>query len=618
MKILSTDELLSRLDRRLPLLTGGARDAPERQRTLRATIEWSYELLEEDERRLFAQLAVFAGGWTVAAAEEVCEARLDTLQSLVDKNLARPENGRFRMLETILEYALERFEESDEAEQLRSRHAEHFLTLALRAEPEVTGADQHLWLDRLAADYENLRATFEWYAATPGGAAKGLRLASALVLFWFNRSLFRDGLHWLERMLEEAEDEATVARAGALWGAGLLWALVGDEVRAGPRLEQGLALARRLGDDTNIARSLEVLGLLAFFENDVRRARDLLEEGAEVARRADDHWALADALGTLGSIYPLQGEFDRADTVGTEARAIGRKYGDRQGIRMANFGLALTAARRGRLSAARSLSEEGLAICREIGDLWFVSYFLWILATAAVESGDYEAARAHADESLKIARELEGPLLVVCALDARAAVARAEGDDEAARSHLAEAAEIGSSQIVPHSYLASVLRGLGELAAAGGDLREAEACFEKSLSRARGVDDSWAAARAMVSQATLAADRNEGPLARALARDALALQLQIGDQLGAVESLERLASIAIHDDEMERGARLLGAANALRGQLGAPLPSWRRGVLQKVEELARHALGEARYEASTRQGSELSLEDAAAYIAREP
>lgn len=618
VKLLSTDELLSRLDRRLPLLTGGARDAPERQRTLRATIEWSYELLEEDERLLFARLAVFAGGWTLAAAEEVCGAGLDTLQSLIDKNLARPENGRYRMLETIREYALERFEDSNEAEQLRSRHAEYFLALALRAEPEVTGAEQHLWLDQLAADYENLRATFEWYAAATGGTAKGLRLASALVLFWFNRSLFRDGLHWLERMLEATEDDATATRAGALWGAGLLWTLVGDEERAAPRLEQGLTLARRLSDHTNIARSLDVLGLLAFFKNDIRRARNLLEESVEVARKANDHWALADALGTLGSIYPLQGEFDRADTVGTEARAIGQKYGDRQGIRMANFGLALTAARRGRLSAARSLSEEGLTICREIGDLWFVSYFLWILATTAMESGDYEAAREHADESLKIARELEGPLLVVCALDAMAAVARAEGDDGAAQIHLTEAAEIGRSEIVPHSYLASVLRALGELAAARGDLVDAEACFDESLSRARGVNDPWACGRAMASQAMLADHRNDWDLARALGRDALALQLQIGDQLGAVESLERLASIAIHGDDADRSAPLLGAAIALRKQLNAPLPSWRRRSQQEVEDATRHALGEARYEARVREGTAMSLEDAATYAALEP
>jgi len=234
-----------------------------------------------------------------------------------------------------------------------------------------------------------------------------------------------------------------------------------------------------------------------------------------------------------------------------------------------------------------------------------------------VESGDYEAARARADESLKIARELEGPLLVVCALDAIAAVARAEGDDDAAQSHLTEAAEIARSEIVPHSYLASVLRGLGELASARGDLTDAEACFEESLSRARGVDDPWAAARAMASQATLADHRNDGHLARALARDALVLQLQIGDQLGAIESLERLASIAIHGDATECGARLLGAAIALREQLGAPLPSWRRRGQQEVEDLARHAVGEERYDASARQGSELSLKNAAAYAARE-
>jgi predicted ATPase len=618
VKILSTEELLSRLERRLPLLTGGARDAPERQRTLRATIEWSYELLNDDEQRLFGRLAVFAGGWTLQAAEEVCDADIDLLHSLVDKNVVRAEEDRFRMLETIREYALERFEESNETEQLRSRHAEYFLALALRAEPEVTGAEQHLWLDRLAADYENLRATFEGFAATPGGAVKGLRLASALVLFWFNRSLYRDGLHWLERMLEATEDEATVARAGALWGAGLLWTLVGNEERAAPRLEQSLALARRLGDDTNIARSLEVLGLLAFFENDSRRARDLLEESVEVARKANDHWGLADGLGTLGSIYPLQGEFDRADAVGAEAQAIGRKYGDRQGIRMANFGLALTAARRGRLSAARSLSEEGLAICREIGDLWFVSYFLWILAATAVESGDYEAARAHAEESLKIARELEGPLLVVCALDAMAAVARAEGDDEAAQSHLAEAAEIGRGEIVPHSYLASVLRGLGELAAARGDLTDAESRFEESLSVARGVDDAWAVARAVASQAMLAELRGELDRAHALAREALALQLEIQDELGIVESLERLASISAERSEAERAARLAAVAGASRKRLGAPVPPGTRGRHQDVVELARRTLGEARYAAISREASERSLEVAAEELRPSP
>jgi predicted ATPase len=151
VKILTTEQLLARLDRRLPLLTGGPRDAPERQRTLRATIEWSYELLDEHERGLFARLAVFTGGWTLEAAEQVCEADLDTLQSLVDKSLARTEDGRFRMLETIREFAAERLAESSQSEELLSRHAAYYLAHTERAEPELTGAEQQVWLERLAA-----------------------------------------------------------------------------------------------------------------------------------------------------------------------------------------------------------------------------------------------------------------------------------------------------------------------------------------------------------------------------------------------------------------------------------------------------------------------------------
>jgi predicted ATPase len=501
VKVLSADELLARLDRRLPLLTAGARDAPARQRTLRATIEWSYELLDEGERRLFASLAVFAGGWTLDAAEQVCQADLDVLQSLAEKSLVRFEDGRFRMLETIREYALEHLEESGELERLRERHAEHFLQLGLRAEPELTGAQQHVWLERLAADYDNLRAALEWHTAA--GPDDGLRLAAALVLFWFNRSLYRDGFHWLEDALSKTGNNETPVRASALWGAGLLRVLVGDAERGAQLLEDGLALARRLDDAPIVARSLGVIGLLAFFQNDARRARALLEESAETARRAGDTWALADSLGTLGSIYPLQGEFDLAETAGAEARAIGREFGDRQGIRMANFGLALTAVLRGDLERARTLGEEGLTISREIGDLWFVSYFLWILATAATAAGELRVARQRAEESLKVAREIEGPLLVVCALDALAGVERAEGDDASARAHLLEAAELGRRLIVPDSYLASVLRGLGELAIAAGDLDEASAYLEESLARARGVNDVWGAARTQASQATL-------------------------------------------------------------------------------------------------------------------
>jgi predicted ATPase len=540
IKILSPGDLLARLDRRLPMLAAGARDAPARQRTLRATIEWSYDLLDDAERRLFTSLAVFGGGWTLDAAEQVCDADLDSLQSLADKSLIQYEDGRFRMLETIREYALERLGQSGGLDQLRGRHAEHFLEVALRAEPELTGAEQHVWLERLGSDYENLREALGWCAAAR--PADGLRLAAALVVFWFNRSLYGDGLHWLEQMLAATKEEATTARAGALWGAGFLWALVGDAARAAPRLEQALAFARRLDDASIIARSLSVIGLLAFFQNDARGSRELLEEAAETARRAGDQWALADALGTLGSIYPLQGEFERAKKAGTEALAIGREHSDRQGIRMANFGLALTAYMRGDLENARTLSQEGLSICREIGDLWFVSYFLWILANTMTAAGDARQARAYAEESLKVARELQGPLLIVCALEALADVERGDGNSAAAWTLLSDAAESGRQAIVPDTYLASVLRGLGELALSAGDLDAAEAYLEESLTRARGVNDAWGVARTQASQAMLAAERGEQDTALVLARDALATQERIGDRLGAARTASRVAA----------------------------------------------------------------------------
>jgi predicted ATPase len=541
VKVLSADGLLARLDRRLPLLTGGARDAPARQQTLRATIEWSYELLDESERGLLMRLAVFVGGCTFESAEHICNADLDALQVLADKSLIRAEDGRVRMLETIREYAADRLEESGEREQLRARHAEHFLELGLRAEPELTRAQQHVWLERLAADQDNLRAALEWLATSR--PADGLRLASALALFWFNRSLYRDGIHCLEQALASTEHDQTNARAGALWGAGLLSVLLGDAERGASRSEAALALARRLGDSAIVARALTVIGLLAFFQNDARRSRKLFEEAAEAARLAHDNWALADALGTLGSIYPLQGEFELAEAFGREARALGREYGDRQGIRMANFGLALTAVMRGDLGNARGLGEEGLAICRETGDLWFVSYFLWILARAAALSGDVTQARADAEESLKVARELEAPLLVVCALDALAGVELIEGNESAARALLMEAESLGRQAIVPDSYRASVLRGLGELAVAGGDLEDAAAYFEESLTRAGAVDDAWAAARAQASQATVAALRGDRDAALTLAQGALAVQERLGDRFGAADTTKRIAAI---------------------------------------------------------------------------
>jgi predicted ATPase/class 3 adenylate cyclase len=604
IKLFPPQALLQRLSSRLTLLTGGAKDRSERQQTLRNTIDWSYNLLAVSEQYLFARLSVFAGGATFQAAEAVCnpEADLDLLvgmTSLVDKSLLRQhgeEEPRFFMLETLREYAQQKLEEGSERETMREAHAHYFLRLAEEAESELTAADQHLWIERLVIEYDNLRAALGWYAATPSSADGGLRLAGALPVFWFVRGLYRDGLRWLDRMLALQVDEESPARVGAVWGAGLLWTMVGNEERARPLLEQSLTLAERISHNGWIARSLNLLGLLAFFRNNHALARELFERSVEMARHAQDDWCLADALGTLGSIYPLQGEFARAEMAGREALTIARRRGDRQGMRMALFGLALTAVRRGDLSAARIWGEEGLGICREIGDLWFTSYLLWILATVATISGDHTIAQVQADESLRVARQVEGPLLIVCALEASAAAARAEGNDETAASWLIEAEGIGRSEMVPHSFLAAILRAQGELAADRGDLEQARGRLEESVSLSRQIGDVWSYARSLAGLAHVAEQQEERGRATSLVREALAMQLQIEDRLGLARSLECLASIAKNEGQSERPARLLRVARELRQHLGAPLKTSPEDegeqVAMSLEETIAYALGE--------------------------
>ena len=242
VRVLSPEQLLDRLSGRLDLLKAG-RGVDARQRTLRATIEWSHELLDEDEQRLFARLAVFRGGCTLEAAEDVCDADLDVLQSLVDKSLVRVRAGdRFWMLETIREYAAERLEHRGDAETMRQRHADYFLSLAEEAEPHLTGADQAPWLERLEAEHDNFRLCLDSLRRADRGGEE-LRLVGALMRFWYVRGHLREGSSRCEDALA-AHDDQSQPRLKALFGAALLAHRLGDYQRAEALHQERLVLAR--------------------------------------------------------------------------------------------------------------------------------------------------------------------------------------------------------------------------------------------------------------------------------------------------------------------------------------------------------------------------------------
>jgi predicted ATPase len=360
-KTLGPHELLRRLDRRLPLLTKGRRDAPSRQRTLRATIEWSHELCSPAEQQLFRRLGVFAGGWTLEASERVCDADLDTLDALVDKSLVRERDGRLVFLETIREYALEQLEESGELDEWASAHAEYFLTLVEQGRPHVEGGPlQAEWIERLARENDNVRTALAWFDRS-GAVEEVLRLASAAWWFWWARGSLDEARVWIDRALSRS-NEPTALRADALEGAAFLAYRTGDRPTARRLAEERIAILRALGDDIGAGKGLVVL------------ANIVAEEELETAEHL---WR--ESVGLLG---------------------------DDGYTRYAFSGLGLTAHSRGEHGVALEWHERSLEVARRVGDARMMVSTLGAIAIVQLDAGRPAAAVAPLRESLDLALEV--------------------------------------------------------------------------------------------------------------------------------------------------------------------------------------------------------------------
>jgi predicted ATPase/class 3 adenylate cyclase len=429
IRLLPPRSMLARLGSRLKLLTGGARNLPERQRTLRGAIEWSYELLTPEERTLFARLSVFAGGRTLEAIETICDSEggldtLDGLESLIEKSLLRQEEGsggeaRFVMLETIHEYAREKLGESGEAEVVRSRHAEHFLALAEEAEPELKGARQLEWLDRLEEEHDNIRAALGWSFGA-GEVEEGLRIAGALSWFWHVRGHLSEGRRWLEEGLAKAgEGVAPSTRAKALVGLGVAVEVQeGDYEKAAPLYEKGLAMYRKLGDREGIANCLCNLGVMVgYAQGDHERSTALLEESLGIYQELGDEHGIASVLNALGMVASIYGDFARAATLYEEALALSREAGDAAGVARLLGNLSYAVLLQGDHGRAKTLAEEALAMSREQGNTLFTSVALTNLGLAAREQGDHDRAAAALNEALTLAWDIGDKLGVVETLE---------------------------------------------------------------------------------------------------------------------------------------------------------------------------------------------------------
>ena len=483
MKLLSPQVLLARLGQRLAMLTGGTRDVPARQRTLRNTIEWSYQLLNGWEQRLFRWLSVFVGGCTLQAAEAVCTGLddgvgqvLDGIFSLADKSLLQrmeqtgeeSEELRFLMLETIREYGLEALSANGEGAVARQAHADYFLQLAEEAESALKGPLLVAWLERLEQEHDNLRAALHW-ALEGGRAEMALRLGTALERFWVVRGHRTEGLAFLERALAGSTGVATDVRAKALLAAARLAFIQSHYDQGEALVQESLALFRELGDRRGIALSLDRLGMAAWRRGDFTVARVLMEEDLALFREVDDQDRVAWSLFTLGLLNNKQGEYTRAYALLEESLALFRKLGNKRGIAASLTQLAgALFVSQGNQAMIYPLLEEGLSLDREVGDKEGMAVSSLLLGWVALKQGDAATAHTRVEESLVLYREMDHREGMAEALALLGRVEAIRGDYAFARAlceeSLAMAKEIGDKELI-----ASGLEGLASVVAVQGE-----------------------------------------------------------------------------------------------------------------------------------------------------
>ena len=568
-RALSVEQIAGRLDDRFRLLTRGSPTALPRQQTLLGTLDWSHELLGEQERRLLRRLSVFAGGWTLEAAEAVCvgdglsaEDVLDLLAQLVDKSLVSAnDNGhvgmRYRLLETVRQYALDKLRAAGEETWARRQHAAWVLALAESLGPQCYRREQAVALERLVVELDNVRAALTWAVQDAHTFAAGLRVSAAVYRVWLVCGYLGEGLDWLRQFAAPTRyTELGPARLNALFTAGTLAMFQGDYAGARTLVDESLMLARATRNSFQVAESLTVQSLLTLNQGDMALAWEIVKEGIALWRRRfatlDDDEGGGDEFAST-----LYGDGWPALVLGHEVLIGG-----------------VVARLRGSYVEAIELLEESHNLFHTFGDVWFAAQALSNLGLVFYQQHDLPRARAIFEEAL--------------------AVRRALGD---------------------RTGLARSLNDLGDLAYAENTLDAAQAAYAEELTIVRELGDRSGIADALVALGRVARSRGDLHSAGAMFGESLAIRQELGHRLAMPMVIDDLAALAAAQGDAERALRLAAAAGVLREAIGSATPR----ASNRGPDEARKTLGEQASELAWAEGRSMSEAQAVAYaLARQP
>jgi predicted ATPase/class 3 adenylate cyclase len=550
VKFFAPQTLLTRLEQGLAVLSGGARDLPMRQQTLRGAVAWSYNLLAPEEQQLFRQLAVFVDGFIWEAAEVVCRAVgelkgdiQDGLFSLVDKSLLRQQETtegepRFWMLQLLREFGLEYLTSAGETDLVRTAHAAYYLALAEEAEPYLQGTDPGRWLIRLEQEYENLRAVLSWLleraemrTSSEGEkkwAEQAMRLCGALYWFWNIRGYYREGRSFLERALAVREGVAASIQIKVLYAASVLAINQDDFERVEILCRESLALSRELGDAPDEAAALFLLGFVAMARCRYAEARVQLEEAEALFQELDNSWNSARSLAYLAQVFAAQGEYGRACALAEQSLKISRALGNKGRIAVALCQLAhVRFLAQDDFAEAQELAEQSLALFRELGDMQYIAYLLSLL---------------------------------------------------------------------------------GEMHLVRNEQTQARELLEESVATFKELGDRWSTAEALLSFARVAASLGELAAASSSYQESVAIAREIDAKNFIASALEGAGAVAAAQNEPEWAARLWGAAQSLRVALGMPMPPVYRADYERALATARSHLNAEAFAVALAEGESMSLE----------
>ncbi|MCG8606836.1 protein kinase [bacterium] len=581
IKMFSPKVMLTRLNRRLDLLKAGHLDFPQRHQTLREAIAWSFDLLNETEQKVFRRLAVFVGGFNIAAAERLANFKddikgdvIDQIGALVDKNLVRvdekSDESRFMLLETIREFGLERLESEDELTSAEQAHADYFGVLV--AEAELTGPEQGKWLDLLEEEHDNLRAVMS-RSEERREADSGLKIASVLWRLWAIRGYVNEGLERFLRLLALPGPSDTKIRATALSAAGTIAQQCGDLVRALPLLEQAVELNREVGDIKGVATALNHLGYLTI----------------------------------------LLGQPLKAQSYSNEALNTNRSLGDKRGMAVSLNNLGYLATTRGEGTTAIAHLKESLSFRREAGDERGAALELSLIGIAEILRGNYDDAMAAIKEATATLQELNDKQLLAWAIEAQGLVFLHKGEYETAESLFRDSISLWKESGNRYGQ-AGAMCYLAESLLYRGAREKAIPLLEES--RDLQGEIQWGVARTILNEAKVAFAEGEMERVLVLCKQCLEIERKIENKYGIARCIEQIAQVKVANGVPVPAAELLGSAEAIRESIGAPIPPRSRAVHSQMRETLKKELGEQEFIKLSNRGKKRSLAESIEYASK--